>query len=419
MRHWLLAAAAAFLALTAHPVLAQQGELVLYYYSISPAQSAAMNTLIGRFEAENKDIKVRAVIKNYQTLNAEIKVALVAGQPPDVGMIVTQSIADMVENAKAIPFDKDPNTAETMGHFFPTLRRLGDYKGRTYLMPFAHGLALLYYNKDLMKKAGLDPEVPPRKWSDLVAAAKTVQDKTGKFGLFAFGSDSDWNTQTLLIAGGADILDDSGKRFVFDSASGIGAMQAWQDAIVKHKVQPPLASGQSNAAFAGGALGFTVTTSGMLLSLTGEKKPPFELGLTTMPTFGDDPLRVPNSGAGLMVFAQDEARQKRAFKFLSFMSRRENSNFWSMNTGYMPTAAEPMADPEMQAYLTKNPHYGVLIRAMPAIVPKVPYPGDRSADLQNLMTTLLADLIANKGPAATLVPATAKEMNQVLTKSAM
>lgn len=420
MMNWLkVVAIGVMLFLSAQPATAQQNELVMYYYSISPAQTAAMTALIARFEAENSDIKVRPVVKAYQTLNAELKVALVAGQPPDVGMIVTQSIADMVENAKAVSFDKDPGTAETMQRFFPTLRKLGDYKGKTYLMPFAHGMALLYYNKDLMRKAGLNPDAPPTTWADLMTASKAVQDKTGKYGLYAFGSDSDWNTQTLLIAGGADILDGPGQHFTFDSPKGIAAMQAWQDAIVKYKVQPELTSAQSNQAFASGNLGFTVTTSGMLLSLTGDKKPPFELGLTTMPTLGTGPGRVPNSGAGLMVFAQDPARQKRAFKFLEFMSRRENSNFWSMSTGYMPTAADPTADPAMQAYLIKNPHYGALIKAMPIVVQKVPYPGDRAADLQNLMTTLLADLIANKGPAAKLVPATVKEMNDILAKSSI
>ena len=415
------ALAGAAMMISSLPATAQPAtsDVVFYYYAISPAQGAAMNALIGKFEAENPDIKMRPVVKNFQTLNAEIKVALVAGQPPDIGMIVTQSIADMVENAKAIPFDRDPSSKEFMTRFFPTLRGLGDYNGKTYLMPFAHGMALLYYNKDLMQKAGLDPANPPRKWEDLVVQAKIVQEKTSKFGLFALGSDSDWNAQTLLIAGGADILDPSGKKFVFDSPQGIAAMQAWQDGIVKHKVQPLLASGQSNQAFASGNLGFTVTTSGMLLSLTGDRKPPFELGVTTMPMIGSGKGQVPNSGAGMMVFAQDEARQKRAFKFLEFMSRRENSNYWSMSTGYMPTAADPKADPAMQAYLKVNPHYGTLIDAMPTVVPKAAYPGDRSADLQNLITTMLADLIANKGTAAQIVPARAKEMNAILAASQM
>ena len=56
---------------------------------------------------------------------------------------------------------------------------------------------------------------------------------------------------------------------------------------------------------------------------------------------------------------------------------------------------------------------------MPTVVPKAAYPGDRSADLQNLITTMLADLIANKGTAAQIVPARAKEMNAILAASQM
>lgn len=417
MKIWLRAVAASVILSLSTVVSAAQEEVVLYYYSISPTQAAAMDTLIAKFEDENPDIKIRATVKNYRTLNAEIKAALVAGQPPDIGMIVTQSIADMVENAKAVPFDAHPASTAFMNRFFPTLRVLGDYQGKTYLMPFAHGLVLLYHNKDLMTQAGLDPNSPPRNWTELTEAARSVQEKTGKYGMFAFHSDSDWNAQTLLIAGGAKIYDDVTKRFVFDSPEGIQAMQVWQDGIVKHKLQPLLTSGQSNAAFANGELGFLVTTSGMLGSLTGDNKPTFDLGVTTMPTLGSEPLRVPNSGSGLMVFAQDPERQQRAFKFLEFMSRTENSNFWSMSTGYMPTALDPMADPAMQEHLTVSPLYEVLIKAMPSIVPKAPYPGDRSADLQNLVTTLLADIIANKGTAEELVKATVKKMNDILAQS--
>ena len=417
MKTWLKAALASFaLILPALPAAAQQNELVFYYYAIGPQQTGAMSSLVNKFQAENPDLKVRAVAKNGATLQSEIKVALVAGQAPDVGMISSQSIAEMVENAKAIPFDSTPESKEFMDRFYPTLRKIGDYKGRTYLMPFAHGMALLYYNKDLMQKAGI-ATTAPKTWDDLLTAARAVQDKTGKYGLYALGSDNDWYAQTLIIANGAEMLDPAGKKFVFDSPEGIAALQIWQDGVLKHKVQPVLPVAQASQAFASGNLGFQVYTSGALLSLTGDRKTPFELGVAPMPVFGNRSLKLPNSGAGLMVFAQDAARQKNAFKFLEFMSRRENSNFWSMSTGYMPTNADPKGDPAMQAYLLQNPHYSALIDAMPAVVPKAAYPGDRSADLQNLMNTMLADLVANKGTAAQIVPATVKQMNTILANS--
>ncbi|MFX9718429.1 hypothetical protein ABTO87_17830, partial [Acinetobacter baumannii] len=68
----------------------------------------------------------------------------------------------------------------------------------------------------------------------------------------------------------------------------------------------------------------------------------FELGVAQYPLFGNDPRRVPNSGAALMLYAPAGEKRDAALKFLGHLSKREVSNRWSRETGYMPLAKDPL-----------------------------------------------------------------------------
>ena len=50
------------------------------------------------------------------------------------------------------------------------------YKGRIYGVPWVLGSRVLFYNKDLFMKAGLDPDRPPKTWNDLLKAAMKIND---------------------------------------------------------------------------------------------------------------------------------------------------------------------------------------------------------------------------------------------------
>ncbi len=46
--------------------------------------------------------------------------------------------------------------------------------GKLYSMPYNSSTPIFYYNKDAFKKAGLDPEKPPKTWQDVEAYSKKI-----------------------------------------------------------------------------------------------------------------------------------------------------------------------------------------------------------------------------------------------------
>lgn len=67
-----------------------------------------------------------------------------------------------------IQFDES-QFVPTVSGYYPTA------KLTTYSQPFNSSTPVLYYNKDAFKKAGLDPEQPPKTWQDLADYAAKLK----------------------------------------------------------------------------------------------------------------------------------------------------------------------------------------------------------------------------------------------------
>src|SRR5207237_10701711 len=84
-------------------------------------------------------------------------------------------------------------------------------------LPRQRSTPIFYYNKDLFQKAGLDPNQPPKNWTELVADAQklTVRDPSGQvtqWGVQIPAVDtSPWIIQGFIIQAGGDLADPDGK----------------------------------------------------------------------------------------------------------------------------------------------------------------------------------------------------------------
>ena len=86
---------------------------------------------------------------------------------------------------------------------------------------------VLFYNADLLREAGLS-EDGPQNWDEFVSFAKTVKEKTGKYGAYLQEGDT-WVLQAVLESGGASMLTRDGDTATatFNSEKGKAAMQSY------------------------------------------------------------------------------------------------------------------------------------------------------------------------------------------------
>jgi ABC-type glycerol-3-phosphate transport system substrate-binding protein len=117
--------------------------------------------------------------------------ALAGGNAPDVARLKESRLADLGARAALLPLDayvaQDPDvrladfTPQSVeGSRYVATSRPGANAGPQLLgVPDSHQLVVLYWNRDLVARAGLNPEVPPANWDDLRRGARAVQALSG------------------------------------------------------------------------------------------------------------------------------------------------------------------------------------------------------------------------------------------------
>ncbi|MDY3970672.1 MAG: extracellular solute-binding protein [Atopobiaceae bacterium] len=110
---------------------------------------------------------------SYDDLNAKLKSAFVAGEAPDVCVMVINSTKVFADGGMIQPID-DVIATDDLNDFWPGLMDNCKVDGSLYGVPYLRSTPVLYYNKTLFQKAGLDATAAPATWDDMVKASDAL-----------------------------------------------------------------------------------------------------------------------------------------------------------------------------------------------------------------------------------------------------
>lgn len=163
----------------------------------------AQQKLVDKFNEEHDDIEV--TLEAYGSdFDTKISAGMGSGDTPDVMYMWNYpAYADGLE-----PLDEyiDKEGDDYKNDFYSTLWNYNSLDGTTYGIPVGFTTHSLFYNKDLFAQAGVEEPTDDWTWSDLQAAAKTIEEKTGQKG-FAFQMKPDpYDFEMYLWSNGAAYL---------------------------------------------------------------------------------------------------------------------------------------------------------------------------------------------------------------------
>ncbi|WP_308466775.1 ABC transporter substrate-binding protein [Rathayibacter soli] len=197
--------------------------------------------------------------------------------------------------------------------------KAGTLDGKEHVLPFVLDLSMLFWNKDLFKEAGLDPEKAPADLAEFAKDAKAIQ-ALGKPDIY--GTATGLNCGGCLVftwfpsvwAGGDQVMNAEGSKSLLDSDASKAIYSTWADLWKSGAVLP---SSQDEAGPTWTA-GFTEGKVGLmpypatLLSST-----PFDVGVTGIPSAkGGGSTFVGGDGIGV---SKDSKKAAQAWSFLSWM----------------------------------------------------------------------------------------------------
>jgi multiple sugar transport system permease protein/multiple sugar transport system substrate-binding protein len=155
-----------------------QTELVVWGLA-SGEETKGLDAQIQAFEQRYPHIRIRNLSMGAGSMNAQKLLTSIAGDvPPDLVRQDRFTIGDWASRETFLPLDDllaDPkvNARDDPWHidpreYYPACWAEAVYKGKVYAIPDSTDDRLLYWNKDLYRKAGLDSERPPQTWDELV-----------------------------------------------------------------------------------------------------------------------------------------------------------------------------------------------------------------------------------------------------------
>ena len=121
------------------------------------------------------------------------------------------------------------------------------WNGKLYGVPTNNETMAFIWNKDIFKKAGLDPDKPPATWDDVVKYSAQIKKATGKagFGMVARvnAGNTPFRVMPALWAFGSGALDEaepdpSYQKVLINNEGGVAALQAHYDMYVRDKSVP-------------------------------------------------------------------------------------------------------------------------------------------------------------------------------------
>ena len=177
MKRILFAALTAILVMTAGGLSAQT-TLTVWDFKFGGKDAAALvlKDLDTLFEANHPGVKINHVGQPGDTYYQLIQGAATANSGPDVAMFHPDG---RMQQFASLLYTLDKDTADVKGQFVPSslIATSSPAKagGALKLLPFSMQGFGIYYNKDLFKKAGLDPAKAPKSEADFLAACEKLK----------------------------------------------------------------------------------------------------------------------------------------------------------------------------------------------------------------------------------------------------
>ena len=340
-------------------------DLTMYYpVAVGGSLTKIVDGMVDQFEAQNPDINVNAIYAgNYNDARVKALAALQSGSPAQLSVMFSIDIHELRNLEAIVAFDDVVSTNEErewLNSFYPALMENGNADGKTWGVPFQRSTIVMYYNKDMFRAAGLDPEMPPTTWEEFISMGQKLTQKDGSGTVQQWGAMIPstgypyWMFGALTKQNSEVLMNQAGTETYFDKPGVVEALEYWQDLGNKHAMMPKgmIEWGTLRQNFLDEKTAIMWHSTGNLTTV--KNKASFDFGVAKLP--GNKELGSPTGGGNFYIFKDSTDEEKKAaLKFVKFMTSAEQAAHWSKSTGYMGVGPSAYETETLKAYLKTFP----------------------------------------------------------------
>lgn len=338
-----------------------------WWHAMGGALGQKVNQIASDFNASQSEYEIKPVYKGtYAETMTSAVASFRAKNQPAIVQVFEVGTASMMGAKKAIypvyqlmektnePFDPNSYLSTVTGYYTTS-------DGKMMSLPFNSSTPVLYYNKTLFKKAGI--EQPPKTWKEMEAVSQKLLDSGVKCGFT-----TTWQSWTqienfgarnnLPIATKNNGFDGLDTTFLFNKSPFVAHIQQMADwsksGIFKYGGRQsdsmPLFYTQECAMVMESSAGF----AGIKENMKG-----IDIGVSQLPyddTLVQKPANTIIGGASLWVMSgRPDAEYNGVAKFFTYLSSPEVQADWHQDTGYLPVTKAAYALTQQQGFYQQNP----------------------------------------------------------------
>lgn len=342
-----------------------------------------VDSIVASFNKSQDKYQIDAVYKgDYSTTMTTMISAYRAGVQPALVQVFEVGTATMlgakgiivpaykIMQDNKIPFDKNMFLGAVASYYETA-------DGKLLSMPFNSSTAVLFYNKDAFKKAGIDPNKPPKTWKEVETYSKKILDSKAAKTPIVFNWMSWTQLEQLAARHNEPYASNDDGYSGFDTKLLINS-----DLFVKHitNIKKWMDAGYSKyygrmsegtPSFVSGDTAMFIGSSSGYADIRGGAK--FELGVAELPYY-DDVVKTPSNtiigGATIWALSGfDKETYQGIAEFFKYLASDAIQTDWSKTTGYLPVTTSAYNALDKEGFYTKNPGSDIAVKEVSSTQP--------------------------------------------------
>lgn len=327
------------------------------------ATGGITKALVDKFNSSQSAVHVDLTVLPLNQEDSKFAAAVRSGSVPDIFGMNDISVPQFVETGALRPLDDYLGSLDFADQLNKGQIDLATYQDQVYGLPLMLDLSVLWYNKDLFRQAGLDPDSPPTNAEEIIADAKAITALGGDVKGFTFGGNCGgcnvFTIAPMVYAEGTDmVVDQDGKQVanVQDNQPLRDVLQMlktlWDDGLVPDaaKVEDGSTFGQD---FLSGKVGITTNGVGTILAAHDDS---FDLGVAPIP--GPNGGYSTFAGGDVFVLPAKGSHVEAAETFITWALQTEQQLLYPQY-GFTPVRNDVLTD----QFKADNPVYAVALEA--------------------------------------------------------
>lgn len=367
-----------------------------------------MDELIASFQKENPNITVVQKHFPYDSYQQKVAAAVSAGTGPDIINLYYGWVPKYVKSGTLQQLPESSFSAEKIESTFAPMVKVNKIDGKYYTIPTAVRTLGLFWNKDIFKENGLDPEKPPQTVEELVEMAKkctkVVNGNLEVEGLTfqPSGQLHSWFRPVLLKQFGQEPISEDKKTVQWNaSENGYKAFEFLVNLAKVEKVGEKDFYTDDSTAFISGKAALHIDGSYRLGSLKSQAKD-LNYGVTVLPSHNGVETSFGSFWTNGITTNATGDKLDASVKFLEHLTSVDTMKTWTEKIGEIGAKNEIAEDPE----LLKDEKLAPFIKQLP--VADSYFYVDEDADRKALMDAIDEVLLNNVEPKKALDDAVAE-----------